>query len=325
MPKFNQLAVLLTVSMLLAAVVVLAQFPPPMRQHTATKKQELQLVLADQQLPARNEVAITEEDGFRVIRVNSIPEHKVGRFPNRGNPHRVEQISTAFRVPLMPRSNDEPYPIRLGLNFGVAVNGILFDPSAAEFWQGNPRLGWQYEALGGAVPLGLDENYAHVQPSGKYHYHGLPSGLLGDLHFDPEAHSPLVGWAADGFPIYARFGYSDPQDPKSAIVELHSSYRLKQGDRPAPPDGPGGAYDGAFLNDYELVARSGDLDECNGRTCVTPEFPAGTYAYFLTSEWPVIPRQFRGTPDPSFQSGPGGPPGGPGRGPRPGPPPRGAR
>jgi len=26
----------------------------------------------------------------------------------------------------------------------------------------------------------------------------------------------------------------------------------------------------------------GDLDECNGRWCVTPEFPNGTYAYFTT-------------------------------------------
>jgi hypothetical protein len=38
------------------------------------------------------------------------------------------------------------------------------------------------------------------------------------------------------------------------------------------------------------------LDECNGRFTVTPEFPNGTYAYFLTRDWPVIPRAFRGKP-----------------------------
>ena len=56
------------------------------------------------------------------------------------------------------------------------------------------------------------------------------------------------------------------------------------------------------------VLAAGTLDECNGRFSVTPEFPAGTYAYFLTTEWPVVPRQFRGTP--TQVRGPGGP-GGP--------------
>lgn len=287
-----------------AGAMVWAQFPPPLRRHTATQRRELTLAPADQQLPFANQVEITEDGGVRVIRVNSIPKHQVGRFPNRGNPHQVAERAATFRVPLAPRQTDQPTPIRLGLNFGVGVNGVLFDPGAAEFWQGDRRLGWQYEALGGAVPLGLDANYAHVQPDGKYHYHGLPTGLLADLRLDPQTHSPLVGWAADGFPIYARFGYRDPQDSQSPVQELRPGFRLREGNRPASPDGPGGSYDGAFVNDYEFVERSGDLDACNGRFCVTPEFPQGTYAYFLTTEWPVIPRMFRGAPDPSFQMGP---------------------
>ena len=118
-------------------------------------------------------------------------------------------------------------------------------------------------------------------------------------------HSPQLGWAADGFPIYAMYGYSDAVDPKSPIVELTSSYRLKSGTRPDGEEGPGGNYDGAFTRDYEYVAGSGTLDECNGRTCVTPEFPDGTYAYFLTNDWPVIPRNFRGTPIELRAGGPG--------------------
>ena len=71
----------------------------------------------------------------------------------------------------------------------------------------------------------------------------------------------------------------------------------------------------------------GDLDACNGREGVTPEFPDGTYYYVLTDAFPQVPRQFHGVPDDSFRKagGPGGPGGrGPG-GPRPGrggPPPR---
>jgi hypothetical protein len=192
-------------------------------------------------------------------------------------------------------------------NVAVGVNGVPFDPGAAEFWRGDPSSGWQYEALSGAVPLGVDANHAHVQPTGTYHYHGLPWGLMEQLNFSPEQHSPLIGWAADGFPVYALTGYSDPNDAGSSIKTLKSSYQIKSGQRPGGNSGPGGAYDGTFIRDYEFIARSGDLDECNGRVSVTPEFPEGTYAYFLTEDWPVIPRSFRGTPDASFSKRGGGP------------------
>jgi hypothetical protein len=185
--------------------------------------------------------------------------------------------------------------------FGVGVNGVLFEPGTAEFWMGDRTADWNYEALGGAVGLGLDANHAHVQPGGIYHYHGLPTGLLEELGFsagkiDHNTHSPLIGWAADGFPVYYAFGYQQADDPKSSVVKLTTSFRLKQGQRPSGSAGPGGRYDGAFIQDYEFALGTGDLDECNGRFCVTPDFPQGTYAYFLTDSWPVIPRGFRGTP-----------------------------
>ena len=179
--------------------------------------------------------------------------------------------------------------------FGVAVNGVVFDPGAAEWWNGD--LNWQYEPLKMAPHyLGTDASHAHVQPNGAYHYHGIPDQLLKQLKFDAKSHSPLVGWAADGFPIYCINGYSKPMDPHSEIKQLKSSYRLKSGDRPGSEKGPGGKYDGTFVEDYEFDAHSGDLDECNGRFCCSPEFSTGTYAYFLTKEWPVIPRAFKGKP-----------------------------
>jgi hypothetical protein len=57
------------------------------------------------------------------------------------------------------------------------------------------------------------------------------------------------------------------------------------------------------------VAGSGDLDECNGRTGPTPEFPGGTYHYVLTDDFPFVPRLWRGTPDGSFLRRPGAGPG----------------
>ena len=86
---------------------------------------------------------------------------------------------------------------------------------------------------------------------------------------------------------------------------MAASWELRSGVR---ADGPGGVHDGTFREDWEFRAGSGDLDECNGRFGVTPEFPEGSYHYTLTDDYPYIPRCVRGTPDPSFRSRRPGPP-----------------
>ena len=169
---------------------------------------------------------------------------------------------------------------------------------------------WSYEAIQEEIDLGLDDSNAHVQPSGAYHYHGIPEGVVEEDHgFD---HSSLVGFAADGFPVYARYGYN--QDGN--VIELETSWKIKEGARPS--DGPPGDYDGTFTQDFEYLEGMSYLDECNGMFTETPEYPEGTYAYFLTDEFPYIPRCVVGTPDNSFANlqnagggpGGGGPPGG---------------
>ena len=245
-----------------------------------------------------NQVSIVEQGAYRVIRANGIPDHEVGAFPNPGNPNTIAEIEHEYRVTLTPAQAASPTDFSLGA-FGVAVNGIPFDPGAAEFWNRDQSSGWQYEALGGGVNLGTDENDAHVQPSGQYHYHGIPDGLYEVLGVDGSS-MVLVGWAGDGFPIYAGYGYSSPSDAKSTVKALRSGYRVKDGTRPS---GPGGAYDGTFVQDYEWLSGLGDLDRNNGRFTVTPEFPEGTYAYFLTEQYPFIPRSWVGTPDSSFGLG----------------------
>lgn len=144
---------------------------------------------------------------------------------------------------------------------------------------------------------------------GKNHKnHGVPQGYLDALHVDGST-MVLIGYAADGFPMYYKYAYSDAMDAGSAAAVMRSSYELRSGERPG--DGvsaPCGAYNGKYVADWQYSAMLGDLDECNGRFGVTPEFPNGTYYYMLTDEFPHIPRCFMGTPDASFQLGPGGPP-----------------
>jgi hypothetical protein len=263
-------------------------------------------------------VEITVRGEHRLISSNGIPNHETGRFPNRGNPNSISPQDYDFRVPAKPQIAKTLTPLQ-HQPFGVAINGVVFDPGTAEFWQNDRRSGWNYEALSGQINLGLDRNQAHVQPSGAYHYHGVPTGLIEVLGGNAKQ-MLLLGYAADGFPIYAPRAHAEASNAESPLKSMKSSYRVKQGQREG---GPGGKYDGTFVQDYEYVAGLGDLDEANGRTGVTPEYPEGTYYYVLTEEYPFIPRNYRGTPDASFErrgpppGGPGGP-GGPGPG---GPPP----
>lgn len=279
------------------------QQPPAKIDADADKTEAAAAAVPPQPIPR---VRIYEREGYRYIRTNGIPDHETGEFPNRNNPNKISRQRYRFRTPLNPQPAASPVTLRDHLP-GVAINGVPFDPGTAELWQNNPE--WRYEAFTGPMDLGLDDNNAHVQPNGAYHYHGLPVGLIQNLTLNPDYEMTLVGYAADGYPIYTQVGYADPNDPESDVRKMRSSYQLKAGQRPAPPNGPGGDYDGAFTQDYHYVAGSGDLDQCNGRFAVTPEYPQGIYHYYITEDFPYIPRILHGQPDDSFAKHQlGGPP-----------------
>lgn len=243
---------------------------------------------------ANSQVNCFLQGHFRIIKATGLPDHATGEFPGPYCPSTIYEQNYTWRMPANPQLNGYITPLHM-YPFGVALNGIPFDPFANEFWQGNRRSGWQFEAMVLGKRLGLDDSNAHVQPDGAYHYHGLPNKLIQKMSLI--GRPVLVGYAADGFPIYGPIGYANANDKSSRLIELHSSYRIRSGLR---PDGPRGTFDGTFVQDYEFVDGNGDLDECNGRFGVTSEFPNGTYYYVITSTFPFIPRYFRGTPDPSF-------------------------
>jgi hypothetical protein len=271
---------------------------------------------------ANHRAAMRVESGVRIIEASGWPDHQPGRFPRRGNPNALATQDYTFRMPAAPKAAEEPTRGD-GWFFGVALNGVPFEPGTAEAWNNDRRSGWRYEAKGGTQDLGLDEHNAHVQPNGAYHYHGLPTGLIERLGGDSKR-MLLIGYAADGFPMYSAFGHSDPRDLTSPLRKMASSYRLKSGERPSGEAGPGGPYDGRFTEDFEYVAGHGDLDDCHGRFGVTPEHPEGIYHYYVTDEFPFVGRFWRGTPDASFRKArPAGRPGvGPDGPPRDGRPPR---
>lgn len=257
---------------------------------------------------------------IRTINANSIPDHMVGLFgagPGSLNPNAISEQNESYTITLNPTITGTLIPLLSTTgtgpsagpqySFGVLLNGVELDPVAAEPFphEGmmSPNVNWEWNLEALNVNLGLDCNNAHVQPTGKYHYHGSPTLYLQNLNIPTNAMT-LIGYAADGFPIYYKYAYSDASDNSSAIIEMTSSYKLKTGNRPG--DGvtaPCDVYNGIYSNDYEYESGLGTLDEANGRTGVTPEYPNGTYYYVITDEFPSIPRYFKGTPSNDFKIG----------------------
>ena len=268
-------------------------------------------------LSYENRVSFSESGDFINITSDNIPNHDVGLFGNISgalNPNAIAVQNSSYQIDLTPEKSATPTPLQNNgpqYAFGILFNGIELDPVAAEPWphQGGPgppqggNVNWDWNLEASMVQIGLDCNNAHVQPTGKYHYHGVPTLYLESLKHDSESMLHL-GYAADGFPIYYKYGYSTPDDPQSELIELEPSYRLKSGERDGDGDNlPCGKYSGIYTADYEFVDGLGHLDACNGRDGITPEFPKGTYYYVITETYPGIPRCFVGLPSADFKLG----------------------
>ena len=194
-----------------------------------------------------------------------------------------------FRIPRQP----EPAKgLRTSVRsdvLGVFVNGVpIYNQFEATSYRGQNL--WHYD------PPALNDDGSLVaagRPRATLDHNGS-LGLLENLIADASRHSPIIGYALDGFPIYGPWGFVDDT---GKLRRMRSGYRLRQIKRRTHlPDGtaltpaqfgPDVSEEfplGAFVEDYEFVAGSGDLDEFNGRFAKTPEYPAGTYAYFLTTD-----------------------------------------
>ena len=271
----------------------------------------------DESVNAFSTYSWSSDGSSRILNGNGIPNHEVGTFPNSGNPNTIKARNVSERFTLCPSVLYENGLEVVGQAVAIAyaLNSVKFDPATAgrcndegvcrlALGQGN----WNIEALGHETfDFGDDMNHAHVQPNGAYHYHGMPELLIDFLGSNKGM--TIVGWASDGFPVYARYGYSDPNNLNSQVIQLKPSYKLKTEPDLNRPNtlksligGPGSGTTnpntpipmGAFTQDYEYEDGYGDLDQCNGRYGVTPEFPEGIYYYVVTDDFPFFTRCLKG-------------------------------
>ena len=151
---------------------------------------------------SENQVSITVQGDQRCIVSNGLPDHDTGQFPNQGNPNTISAQNIQLCVDATPTKTGRATELRGAT--GVAINGVEIRPGTAEWYDANsPRgfsrdrsSGWNYEGYGNAAMLGIDQNHAHVDNTGLYHYHAVGEGLAQD------AEGTLIGYAPDGFEIH---------------------------------------------------------------------------------------------------------------------------
>ncbi len=252
------------------------------------------------------------------ITATGIPAYITGPFLD-GNPSLAQNQNAIYKLPLTPIENTGTPTATNGGNIGIFINGVsLFDYRDGVAWNnntmslcggppgGNPpcpggpngNQDWNRDAIPAEMG-GFDCNKAHPA-MGNYHHHQNPSAFNLDLIIvsnicetypadglyviDTESHSPLIGFAYDGFPIYGAYGFANA-DGTGGIVKMNSSYELPGATtRINGPDINNTYFEGYFREDYNYVSHPEEfyLDEHNGRFAITPEYPEGIYAYYAT-------------------------------------------
>lgn len=253
------------------------------------------------------------------VSATGIPAYITGPFLD-GNPSLATAQNKIFKFPLTPTQNTGTLTATTGGNIGVFKNGVaLFDYRDGVSYKlstganaGGPLGGtgdgvWNRDAVL-AERGGFDCSKAHPA-MGNYHHHQNPSAFNLDLSvlsticntypsdglyvINPTQHSPLLGFAYDGFPIYGAYGYANTNGT-GGITRMKSGFSLRNITTRTHlytgtdvTDGPAVSVTyplGLYREDYEFISNSGQdyLDIHNGRFCITPEYPAGIYCYFTT-------------------------------------------
>ncbi|MCP4520897.1 MAG: YHYH protein [Cytophagales bacterium] len=242
--------------------------------------------------------SVCYNDNDVYINANGLASYTMGPFLMNPNEPSNQNYTIKFtRTPFEETGTKTEIPLMGGIGF--AINGvILYGYGDAKSYSkkddANVSNGdgiWDTDAWIAEGETMDVTGAGHADDRGYYHYHATPIALYSDPSVE---HSPIIGYALDGFPIYGPFGYSSAQDPNSSITRMQSGYELRNiTERRTLPDGsesrpPGPNISttfplGTYIQDYEYT-NNGDLDQYNGRFCVTPEYPDGTYAYFLSTD-----------------------------------------
>ena len=234
-----------------------------------------------------NFTTVIPDDNSVYAHSSGIPAEVIGPWPG---PNTVTDQDRTHQFPRLPiEQSNIKTETELG-STGVWIDGVaIFNWSDARSYRN--RGVWNQNAIHFEGP-NLDSCGAHPPPFGEYHTHATPDCLMDRMGDDGSKHSPILGWAYDGFPIYGPWGYANA-DGSGDLERMESSWRVRDitvrthyADGSDVTDGPtlSTAPLGAYLEDYEYVDSLGDLDPYNGHFSVTPEYPQGVYHYHVSTD-----------------------------------------
>ncbi len=137
-------------------------------------------------------VKVTVANGSMTVLSNGLPNHETGTFPNKENPNYILQQNARWSIPTNPQRAATPSATPMG-PIGVAINGVpIFNYKNA---QGR-------DAVKGPFAEVFDSCCGHPDPRGAYHYHQFPKCIKSPFKDDAGQHSPIIGYAFDGYAIY---------------------------------------------------------------------------------------------------------------------------
>jgi len=238
---------------------------------------------------ARNDgVSVSLDSGNLYVQSHTIPNHTLDGLHYEHSGHAtldgesIEFDAVSYTIPKRDLANIPPTGNSQKQGKGpvaVAVNGIpVYNIKSEESWKGEGE--WHYSTV--TKNHDPDSGHASVE-DGILHYHVFSPRVAGLTEWSTTEHSPIVGWALDGLPIYGPYGYGGAQGIDSnSIVRIKSKWAVRSGTRQS---GPGGAYTGQFIEDWEPTAGSGDeyVDEYNVRYARTPESPNTPIRFYVAT------------------------------------------
>lgn len=140
-------------------------------------------------------VRLSHDSQFLIMDSQGYPNHPTAVFPNSGNPNTIRVQNFRFKLPLVPKKADSITRVPMG-PIGTAINGVVFF---------NPFEMEGMNAVEGYSEVWLDSCCGHPQQTGVYHYHKYPSCVKSPFADDGKQHSPIIGFAFDGFPLYGPY------------------------------------------------------------------------------------------------------------------------
>ena len=210
------------------------------------------------------------------ISATCIPNYTIG--PWNANPNTPVNKNFVFKITRNPTPNNGTLINTPLGHTGVWSNGVSIFNAKDGMSYNNAGI-WNRDALF-YEGISFDSCLGHPSGQGEYHHHVNPTCLYNDA--DNVNHSPIIGYAFDGFSIYGAYAFTNANGT-GIIKRMTSSFVLNTSTTRNNGPAVSATYPlGAFIEDRTFVNGSGDLDIHNGRFCVTPDYPNGIYAYFVT-------------------------------------------